>query len=173
MPGFVSVLKLWICKWDFYEDLCVILCFSWKLMPLLFPGDVMHIYQKPNTLTSSPFLKTGMRKLSRWWKKNVFKKQVGVKKGGWKRGRNTQLQLVPGLCSRKAYNQLLLAWSSTFQQAPSWHTAEQGFPYHSCSRPADLLLARHESSQMLSPVCFYKSPSELLLLQKLSHQCNR
>lgn len=80
MPGFVSVLKLWICKWDFYEDLCVILCFSWKLMPLSFPGDVMHIYQKPNTPTSSPFLKTGMRKLSRWWKKNVFKKQVGVKK---------------------------------------------------------------------------------------------
>lgn len=106
-------------------------------------------------------------------KKNVFKKQVGVKKGVGKE-EETQLQLVPGLCSRKAYNQLLLAQSSSFQQAPSWHTAEQGwagaspgpgtgFPSRSCSGP-DLLLARHKSSQMLSPVCFYKSPSEPLLL---------
>lgn len=122
-------------------------------MPLLFPGDAMHIYQKPDTPTSSPFLKIGIRRLSRWWKKHVFKKQVGVKKGVGKE-EETQLQLVPGLCSRKAYNQLLLAWSSSFQQAPSWHTAEQGwagaspgpgtgFPSRSCSGP-DLLLARHK-----------------------------
>lgn len=41
-------------------------------------------------------------------KKSVFKKQVGVKKkaaGGWKGGRKTQLQLVPGLRSRKAGNE--------------------------------------------------------------------
>lgn len=84
------VLKLWICKWDFYEDLCVILCFSWKLLPLPFPGDATRVYQKTDTPTSFPILKNKeQEKLSRRWKRNTFKKQVGVKRGLEKRKRGS------------------------------------------------------------------------------------
>lgn len=50
---------------------------------------------------------------------------------------------------------------------------KQGLPSRSCCRPAESVLARHKCSQTLSPVCFHKSLSKLLLLQELSHRCKR
>lgn len=113
------VLKLWICKWDFYEDLCVILCFSWKLLPLPFPGDAMRVYQKTDTPTSFPILKKNkdQEKLSRRQKRNTLKKQVGVKRGLEKRKRGcdtagARALLQAGLQSTAVW------WDPSLQQTP-------------------------------------------------------
>lgn len=177
------VLKLWICKWDFYEDLCVILCFSWKLMPLSFPGDTMHIYHKPDTPTSSLIVKIGRRKLNRWWEKNVFKKQVGVKKGSWKRGRKTQLQLVPGPCSRKLTINYCWQEAQPFSRRPAGTRQSRAGLLPAPSQARASLPAAAPGQQTCSwpdtsPLkcchlsAFIKARQSCCSSEKLSQQCN-
>lgn len=127
----------------------------------VFPGSLCHCHSQEmqHTFTRNPThtdflpaLKYRDKKAQHIMKKkNVFKKQVGVKKGGGEEERLSYSWYQGSAPEKQTIN---YCWheAQPFSRHPAGKKAEQGwagaspvpgkgFPSRSCSRPADLLLA--------------------------------
>lgn len=115
-------------------------------LPETRPTDFLPVLKNRNEKAQQTMKKKRVYLRSRW----VLQKKKKAS-GGWKRGRKTQLQLVPGLRSRKAGNEWCWREALPFRRHPAgtgqhWAGASpvlgKGFPSHSCSQPPDLLLGQ-------------------------------